>query len=63
MPSATLTLTQKDLNDAVEKWLNERGIATTDRFSVRVTTTPGDRPFDNETTDVTVTGIWIGGGK
>ena len=58
---ATLALTKSDLNKAVEEWLQRQGITTTDRFHVQVKTTPGDRPFDPEYTEITVTGVRLGG--
>lgn len=61
MISATLNLTKDQLNEAVEQWLHRQNITTTDRFSVDVKTTPGDRPFDQSHTTITVSGIRIGG--
>ena len=57
---ASLTLTQADLNDAVSQWLMARGVAPTDRFCVTVRTIPGDRPFDPDYTEITVTGVRVG---
>jgi hypothetical protein len=57
---ATIKLRQADLNQAVSEWLEKRGVYATDRFSVIVRTTPGDRPFDPETTEITVTGVRLG---
>jgi hypothetical protein len=57
MASITLNLTKDELKIAVQEYVQARGFVTTDRFAVSVRVTPGDRPFDRETTDVTVTGI------
>jgi len=53
----TINLTKDQLKKAVQEYVEARGFMTTDRFSVSVRTTPGDRPFDAETVDVSVTGV------
>jgi tRNA(Ser,Leu) C12 N-acetylase TAN1 len=55
------TITQADLNAAVEEWLRKKGIATTKHFAVRVKETPGDRPFESSAVEVTCTGVLVGG--
>jgi hypothetical protein len=59
MLQATLTLTKAELNQAVSEWLERRGLHITDRFSVSVKVTPGDRPFDPEITEITATGVRV----
>ncbi len=57
---ATITLRRDDLNEAVSQWLEKRGVFATDRFAVNVRVIPGDRPFDSETAEITVTGVRVG---
>ena len=61
MIEGVLTIKKADLNTAVEEWLERHGILTTDRFNVSVKVTPGDRPFDAEQTEITVSGVVIKG--
>lgn len=53
----TITMTKAQLNDAVRQWVIAAGFEATDNLDVCVTVTPGDRPYDRESTDITVTGV------
>ena len=57
MIPATLKLTKAQLTEAVAEWLERHGVPTTNNFSVAVKTTPGDRPFDPEYTEITCAGV------
>lgn len=59
MASVTLNLAESELRTAIREYVEARGFLTTDRFAVSVRITPGDRPFDSDTTDVTVTGVIV----
>jgi hypothetical protein len=59
MAGITLSLTQDELSEAVRDWVEKKGFLTTDRFSVRVTTHKGDRPFDPDYTEVSVSGVAV----
>ena len=59
MADITLSLTQAELSEAVRDWVEKKGFATTDRFSVRVTTQKGDRPFDADYTETSVSGVVV----
>lgn len=52
-------MTKAELNEAVAQWFERKGFDTTDRFNVNVRTIPGDRPFDGEYTEITVTGLCV----
>lgn len=59
MASITLTLTQSELTDAIKDWVEAKGFDVTDRTSVSVKTVKGDRPFDNDYTSATVSGVYV----
>lgn len=55
--SITLNLTQSQLTEAVRDYVEKYGMRATDRFAVDVKTIKGDRPFDQDYTSTTVTGV------
>jgi hypothetical protein len=50
----TLTLSAGEIVEALRDYVEKIGFLTTDRFSAKVTTIPGDRP-----TEATVSGVVV----
>lgn len=57
MPAITLSLTREELTEAIGDYVRKQGFEVTDRLSVSVRQIPGDRPFDGDYTETTVTGV------
>ncbi len=57
MANINLSLSQSELTEAVRDWVEKQGFGTSVNFSVRVTNHKGDRPFDHDYTEATVSGI------
>lgn len=57
MATITLTLSKAEITEALRDYVENKGFLTTDRFSARVTTTPGDLPYDEPYTEAVVSGV------
>ena len=61
MQNITVSLSMENLKDAVRDYMSKQGFGASERFSVTVRTIPGDRPFDSDYTEITVSGLTIKG--
>lgn len=57
MADITLTLSEPEVREAIRKHVQDLGFEVTDRFGVRISSVPGDRPFDAGYTSASVSGV------
>lgn len=63
MATISLTLTEKEIREAIRAYVEKQGFTPAADFSVSITTTPPDRPFDSAYTQALVSGIQWGVAK